>query len=263
MKNGFTFKTFAVALAWLCIASSSAGLTLGRVQGLAIIGQPLDVRVPVQFDTSEDAQSACLNAEVVYGDWLLDSTRVSVAVESKGDATSRPVLIRVRTSVAVNEPVVTVNLRSGCQIRTSRGYTLLAELPTQVVELPPVRQPATEQLPAPSVQAVASAPMVIQRRERVAQAASRPAAPQAVKPTVALAQAPQAAGGSALPVRAPKPTKSTSRARLKLDPLDLMIERDPVLRATDELVSLPEEGAQDGPTPPHCGVRSTPVPSRF
>lgn len=222
MKSRFSLRTFAVALAWLCAASGSAGLTLGRVQGLALIGQPLDLQVPVQFDTSEDAQSACLNAEVAYGDNPLESTRVSVVVEPSSDAANRPARVRVRTTVPVNEPVVTVNLRSGCQVRSSRRYTLLADLPTQVVESLPA-PPAKPQPPAPS------------RKAQPAPVSTR-TVPAITVPPPATARA-----AVAPPVREPKQAKPVSRARLKLDPLDLLIERDPVLRATDELLSLPQE----------------------
>ncbi len=256
MRIGSTFKTFAVAMACLCTATGSAALTLGRVQGLAFIGQPLELRIQVQFDSSEDALDACLNAEVAYGDNPLDASRVSVAVEQSADPANRPALVRVRTSVPVNEPVVTVNLRSGCQVRSSKRYTLLADLPTQVVE-PPVR--ASARLPAPRVDvpvlpamapatpARSSATPVeaptqaaAPRREPVAAATPRPTTPRKVQPAPAAMPAEPAV--AAPPVRLPKPAKSANKARLKLDPLDLLIEKDPVLRATDELLSLPQEG---------------------
>ncbi len=240
MRTGFTLKTFAVAMACLCTATGSASLTLGRVQGLALIGQPLELRIQVQFDSSEDAQDACLNAEVAYGDNPLDASRVSVAVEQSADPANRPALVRVRSSVPVNEPVVTVNLRSGCQVRSSKRYTLLADLPTQVVE-PPVRAPGQVQAPlvaAPVAQAPAQA--TAPRREPVTTAAPRPATPRKVQPAPAATPPVQAVAPP--PARVPKPAKSVNKARLKLDPLDLLIERDPVLRATDELLSVPQEG---------------------
>lgn len=248
MKSRFSLRTFAVALAWLCAASGSAGLTLGRVQGLALIGQPLDLQVPVQFDTSEDAQSACLNAEVAYGDNPLDSTRVSVAVEPSSDAANRPARVRVRTTVPVNEPVVTVNLRSGCQVRSSRRYTLLADLPTQVVEPLPARAPALVQVPVTTAQPATSVPETRPAPQATPQRStpSRKVQPAPVStrmaPAITAPQPATAGAGVAPPARVPKQAKPVSRARLKLDPLDLLIERDPVLRATDELLSLPQEG---------------------
>lgn len=226
MRTGFTLKTLAVAIALLCAATGSAGLTLGRAQSPALVGQPLDLRIQVQFDSSEDAQGACLNAEVFYGDSQVDPARVSVAVDAAVDTTARPATVRVSTPVPVNEPVVTVNLRSGCQIRSSKRYTLLADLPTEVVEQQPARAPSRAATPRAEVPALAApvpppAP-VAAPKEPVAATTLRPTAP-----------------------RKPKPVRAAGRARLKLDPLDLLIEKDPVLRATDELRSQPqEEGPQ-------------------
>lgn len=248
MKTGFTLRTFAVALACLCTATGSVGLTLGRVQGLALIGQPLELRVPVQFDSSEDAQNACLNAEVAYGENPLDATRVSVAVEPFSDPVNRPAMVRVVATVPVNEPVVTVTLRSGCQVRSSKRYTLLADLPTQVVEQQPVPAPVRafgRSSPAPRE---ALSQVGVQRPEPVVADAARSGAPRKPQPapapvrSVAAAQLPPTVATP--PVRLPQPAKTASKARLKLDPLDLLIEKDPVLRATDELLSLPLD---DGP----------------
>jgi len=143
--------------------------------------------------------------------------------------------VRLRASAPVNEPVVTVNLRSGCQIRSSKRYTLLADLPTQVVEPasatlvpappPPARVAQPSQVTLPAVDAVAPTHTVAPRKPKAVAAAEVPVAaprpPKAAKPA--------------------KPAKAS--ARLKLDPLDLLMERDPVLRASDELLSpVPEEG---------------------
>jgi hypothetical protein len=235
----------------LCAAAGSAGLTLGRAQSPALVGQPLDLRIQVQFDSSEDAQSACLNAEVFYGDSQVDPSRVSVAVDAAADAANRPATVRVSTTVPVNEPVVTVNLRSGCQIRSSKRYTLLADLPTQVVEQQPARatsRATAPQVDVPRVAAPVSAALapVAAPKEPVAATAPRPTAPR--KPKAALAVTPTVAPPvpvvAAPPARAAKPVRAAGRARLKLDPLDLLIEKDPVLRASDELLSQPQE---DGP----------------
>ena len=45
-------------------------------------------------------------------------------------------------------------------------------------------------------------------------------------------------------VRRPAPAAPAARSRLKLDPLDLLIERDPTLRASTEMLTAPAENAQ-------------------
>jgi len=239
MRTGFTLKTFAVAMAWLCAATGSSGLTLGRSQGMALVGQPLDLRIQVQFDSNEDAQGACLNAEVFYGDGQVDPSRVSVTVDAGADPSARPATVRVSASVPVNEPVVTVNLRSGCQMRSSKRYTLLADLPTQVVEQP---ARASSRATAPQVELpvaaapvpVAPAPAAVSKELAAATAPRKPKAAPTAKPSATPPVPPS--------LRVAKPTRAANRARLKLDPLDLLIEKDPVLRATDELLSQPQEG---------------------
>lgn len=246
MTTGISLRTLAVAVAWLGTASGSSGLTLGAAQGLALVGQPLDVRVAVQFDAREDAQSACLRAEVAYGDNPLDPTRVSVEVDSDSDPGreqgQRMALVRVRASVPVNEPVVTITLRSGCQVRSSRRYTLLAEPPTQVVASQRAVAPVAARVPVAPVKAPPQA------RSEPAPAASEVPRPRTgPRKTPATQAVPAAAApvpawsGGHPPVVAPRSAKVANRARLKLDPLDLLIERDPVLRSTDTLLSVPQE----------------------
>jgi len=235
MKPLFSLASIAVALACLGSACDSLALTLGRAQGLALVGQPLELRFQLQGDTSEDLEAACLSAEVLYGDGRVDPARITLRVDPGADAATPSATVRLRASAPVNEPVVTVNLRSGCQIRSSKRYTLLADLPTQVVEPasatlvpappPPARVAQPSQVTLPAVDAVAPTHTVAPRKPKAVAAAEVPVAaprpPKAAKPA--------------------KPAKAS--ARLKLDPLDLLMERDPVLRASDELLSpVPEEG---------------------
>ncbi len=45
-------------------------------------------------------------------------------------------------------------------------------------------------------------------------------------------------------MRRPAPPAPSARSRLKLDPLDLLVERDPTLRSSTEMVTAPAENAQ-------------------
>ena len=135
MKPAHHIRSIVLGMALLGIAMGSAALSLGRAQGLALVGQPLDLRIQVQFDNGEDLQAACLTAEVFYGDSQVDPSRVSVALDATtADPASRSAPVRVRAAAAVNEPVVTVQLRSGCQIRSSKRYTLLIRWSGQFAE---------------------------------------------------------------------------------------------------------------------------------
>ena len=57
MKAVFKANSLIVGVLLLCTAMVSAGLGLGRAQGVVFVGKPLDVRVQLLLDASEDIQS--------------------------------------------------------------------------------------------------------------------------------------------------------------------------------------------------------------
>lgn len=110
----------------LAIASMQvSALTLGRMRGGALLGKTLDVSVPVQSAADEDISSLCFAADVSFGDTPLESSRVTVQSQPGPQANTQ--LVRVTTSAAIDEAVVTVNLRSTCAPKASRRYVLLAD----------------------------------------------------------------------------------------------------------------------------------------
>lgn len=254
MKAVFRLKAGVCGVLMLCTAMGSAALTLGRAQGAVFIGKPLDLRVQVQFDAADEAQSACMDAEVFYGDTPLETAKINVVVEPA--ASAQGPIVRVTSPVLVNEPIVTVNFRVGCQQKLSKRYTVFPEVATSVVEPPAPRTaarspvapvtlpvvPAAAPLAGPATAAAANpsgrSTTARSRAESTAQpraAAERPVAkPARVAPEAAPTPA-------AAPVRTKPAAKASGKSRLKLDPLDLLIERDPVLQATTELLTLPQE----------------------
>ncbi len=204
-------------------------LTLGRVRGAVLIGQTLDVTVPVQVAADEDVAQACFDADVFYGDNRLASDGVTVSVTPAANA--QAAVVRVRASSKVDEPVVSVYLKSTCGQKTSRRYVLLSDLASELV--PNVVTPALVPL-APTALAVAT--------------------PEASTPTRPRGTVVQVAKAVAVPRVAPRQSthaKSTNaemsgsrKARLKLAPLDMSPERDPVLKSSSELISSPVEDLQ-------------------
>jgi hypothetical protein len=185
-----------VACAWL-LASEAGALTLGRARGAVLIGRPLDVSIPVTLDAAE-TEAPCASADVFYGDSKVSSTP-AVRWEASGGGQG---VFRVTSSALVDEPMVMLHLRVGCaQQASTRRYVLLSEPPP---DLEPAARASVVQPP------VLAAP--------AARAIARPAAP-----------APLARARSK-PAAEPRPGP-----RLKLEPLDLSIDRDPVLRLAFEL----------------------------
>lgn len=195
-----------VGVALLCVAFSSEALTLGRIRGAALVGKPLDMVVPVQLDAGEDAASLCFDAEVFHADTRQDTRRVRVVVEATGQPQTANV--RVMSSALVDEPVVTVYLRTGCGQKTTRRYVLLADLPSEVVA--PASRLASQAEPTPKAKTV---------RE------PRPATrPETVNKRV------EGKTAVVAPKRAPTEVKTptgrpTGQSRLKLDPLELLSDR--------------------------------------
>lgn len=216
----FTACLLAAAQAW--------ALTLGPARGAALIGRPLDLLVPISRDADSDPDALCLEPEVFYGDTHA-SGGVSARVET-GAGTQAS--IRVRSESPVDETVVTVYLRVGCDQKVTRRFVLFAEPPGEAVTSPtPV---------------VAAAPAVAARSAAAASAPAPGAVAAIAAGTAPASAARKAAGPRVEPKKAvvretaaPRP-----RARLKLEPLDLGIEHDPRLKSTLSIDTVPQASAQ-------------------
>lgn len=124
------FPRLAVALVVLGFTIESSALTIGRPQGAAWIGKPLDMAIPLSLDSSDSGDSLCLGADVVQGDTQMTDRRVTVSLEP-GSGPSNP-RMRVRSSSAVEEPVVTVTVHAGCNTKSTRVFVLLADVPADI-----------------------------------------------------------------------------------------------------------------------------------
>ena len=220
-----------VRLVWvggvLFLASAGcSALSLGQVQGQALIGRKLDLTVPLTLADGESGSSLCLEPKVSFGDDRLPAA--AVQAEAVAGATGNQMLVRVQTTKPVNEPFLTLDLTVGCAQRSTRSYVLLADLqPIESLSAPTVS-------PAPVV-STAAAPKVV-----TSPAAANPAAAGVAGPKAALTAAGDArrpipnaapkpvvqkrpAADMAPVVRAAKPAvESVQGARLKLDPLELI-----------------------------------------
>ena len=91
------------------MASGSMALTIGRPNGTVVLGQPLALSFDVKLDTEDNADSACVEVEVVQGDTRVDPSRVRVSTSAQGQNAR----VLVKTTSPVEEPVVSVNVRAG------------------------------------------------------------------------------------------------------------------------------------------------------
>ena len=124
-------KVKILGVALLLLALNSNALTLGRLRGVALVGQPLDVLVQVPLAAEEDASGVCFSADVFYADVLQDASSVRVNVEPAGQDLG--LKVRILSSALVNDPVVSVVLHAGCAQKMSRRYVLLSDIPSETM----------------------------------------------------------------------------------------------------------------------------------
>ncbi len=243
-----------------CILLSTAvggqAATLGRHSGAAVIGRPLDVRVQALLGPDEDLNALCVQSDVFYGDTQVSPGAVrTVAQKSAPDAEAS---LRIRASVPIDEPVVTLYVRAGCNAPFSRRYVLLADPVSEPQSaaapavggssaLPARALPSANALSAPTAGGAAvAAPSGGQAPAASSGAGvTEPAPARPAKPAVAPAVKDKPAG-----VKPPKQAKPTSLVRkppapamprLELDPVDveLTLDRDPVLKMSLSMLSEP------------------------
>ena len=226
-------------------------MSLGRHSGAALIGRPLDIVVQAVLEAQDDVSGQCLGADVFYGDVKLANSRVNVTIEKSAVAPSQA-LIRIRSNLLVDEPIVTFYLRAGCQLKTERRYVILAELASDAATVKNIPTPmpsgtsvtsartdATPPFDGVSSSAQASTPnaanAVERRRSRAPLPESRVGLANAAPADSVSSAKPSGSSNTAQSRRAAK----SDQARLKLEPLDLAIERDPRLKSSSELLSTP------------------------
>ena len=248
-KAALAHRVKIVGIVLLGMAFGAEALTLGRIQGAVLVGQGLNVVVPVQLDAGENAASLCFGAEVFHADIRQDASRVQVRVEA---VAQQPDAARVRilSSAVIDEPIVSVNLSTGCGQKTTRRYVLLADppgsdvarsvptLPLSAPAAPPARaanpaNPANPALPAAADPAL---------KGRTTRAAPQKARPKVLNPRPAAPKVPVAS--SSMPSEGAPPTAPPSgQPRLSLDALEFFSDRIANLELAAP-VTAPEEVLQ-------------------
>ncbi len=226
-------KNVAICFALGGVALGSHALNLGRARGAAWIGQPLNLTVAVQLDPGQTADALCPEADVFYADSRVDALRVQVSVEpvAQGDTAT----LRIQSSALIDEPVVTLYVRAGCNSKSTRRYVLLADYASDVAPATTNETQSAALNPVLATPAMA-APLaiVVNGTDGGAKAGVAPGLPPKPRASARVATAPRPA---AIPPLKPPPPRS---ARLQLDPLDSLTERIKTLEATTSSAPLKE-----------------------
>lgn len=108
---------------------ASAGcfaLSLGAVQGQALIGRTLDVSIPLLLAVGETTSDACASAKVFYADDAVSSAAVRATFVAS--VAQKSASVRIQTTTPIQEAFVRIEVQVGCAQRLSRSYVLLADL---------------------------------------------------------------------------------------------------------------------------------------
>ena len=188
-----------IPVASLMLAASLDAHALGivRAPSAVTLGAPLNFPISVSVAGDESLNSTCVSAEAYQGEQRILPSSLRLSIE-QGSVTDERV-VRIYSTIAIEEPVVTVTLMLGCAIRLERRFTVFADPPLVTVAAAPepAETPRSEPAvtPPPRREAPASAP----RAETAAAPdnASATTAPPTARP----------------PARPPRPTAANTPAR--------------------------------------------------
>lgn len=243
-----------VALALLTPVGWSLGF--GPAPQTAVLGRPLDLTVPLFLDQGETLPVSCVGAQVLTGDTPVPADRVVWSLTPAGPLQAA---LRVRTTVAIGEPVLDVIVSAGCPPRVSRRYTLLADPPGHPIpRLPPasegVSQASVDAGPSPAASgaaavAAAAAPAASGVAAGAGQALAPPPRPSRAAGAGAVSGASIAAPGRPAPAArlelapAPAPASLASAPASPPPRLPAPVDAQPAIDEAREAVIAAQEQA--------------------
>lgn len=227
MKKTVTKKSVLVITRLGIVLLSGAmlaahAMTLGELQGEALIGRPLDLSLPVQSTAGEALSEGCVRADIYFGEAQQKSPRITIQATQ----------LRLQLSEPVNEPVVKIQIRTFCGASQIRNYVLLADLPPDFSASVATNTPLAAAPAQPERSSVALAPAAVVLPQGAAAPTARPSLPASRKLATSI-------GKNKKVVRKPKTTATTSKrprdrkpasaqqakSVLKLDPMEILSDR--------------------------------------
>lgn len=135
------------------VPPSASGVSLGAITQQSGLGQTLRVVIPVTLQDGEEMPAECFRLAPGQGaaDGVPDLLFGRVNVER----TATGATLVVTTPRPVNDPVVRITIRAGCETSLRREYTLFMDPPA--IEAPVAATPSRELLGAPPPEPATSA----------------------------------------------------------------------------------------------------------
>jgi hypothetical protein len=267
---------FAV-IATLSWQASAVGL--GNPRGTVVMGQPLDIVIPVAGSEAAGLRAACVRLLPNSGAEDDHLPRVDVSIAQQGAAT----VIRLKGQRDINSPILDFRIRLECGLAFEKEYTLLPDAriapivepgpiilpaaPTAPSETPPSAPAPNSEAPRPQAVAVPAADLLTipgdttlrqLARERYPNSARRRVAfirrmvaanPERFPDPAAAADAELRAGEQLKrPVPPPKPARTTTPPA----PAPAKAESSPIPRPAPAPAPAPKPAAEEKPaaTPP-------------
>ena len=197
------FNNALLGLTVSLFASSATALSLGEAYGQVVLGKPIDLIFDVYTDPGMALDIACVQASVQAGETQIDHSRLRITALPV--VAGRPPSMRIRSSVAVVEPIVSMRLSVGCAGVVVRNYDFFAEAPPALAAsalplviapapaVPPQRIAAQNTAPAPSVASYRTPPSVLAAKSEKQDRQDKPVQePPALEAKAATAAAPVA-----------------------------------------------------------------------
>lgn len=238
-----TFKSL-IGVVLTGATMGSQALTIGPVRSPVWLEQRLDIAVPVQLDAGSSSNALCASAEVFFADSPVDRSQVQVTPENTDAPDS--VRLRITTTAAVNEPVVTVALQVGCDLKAMRRFVLLPDVPV-LSDMAPRRESATAE---PAAVPVAPAALTGAAMPEPGGAARTAAGPVALSDAPAVAPRAKSKPRLRLELRAPTarvpaPKPGADGSRLTLAPLQAPAVQAPVAAPAPAVAEPPQMAASE------------------
>ncbi len=241
-RSRFTIASWAGAATAALLTSASAwSLGFGEVRAQAILGQPLNLALPVTLAEGESLGAECASAEVTAGDVRLVPGTVRVRVTQGRDAGEA--VIRIATTVPIDEPVLQLVVNAGCPTRVTRAVTVLADPPmvSAVVAAVPTEAPpaAPTSVPAGAATAPGAATSAPRR-------ATRPSPPsRATRASLNRSVPIRAAAAPSSPAQARSEPSAAARAPAKAAPERARLQLDAARVATTASAVAPGPSASE------------------
>ncbi len=121
-----TGSALTLALVIAGAIPSAFALSLGAGQVTSSLGQPLRMTVPLLGSTAESLETGCYR---VVAPSRVDGLTVVTQARIELQSNTNPPQLIVRSSRAIDDPIVRITIEAGCDAPIRREYTILLDPP--------------------------------------------------------------------------------------------------------------------------------------